>query len=118
MHSSWLDNTEIGEEGAYFHCTTYKKYVVICPIKCPIISCLVLYFFGPCPIFFCIPGRTTGYKIIPTSNHGCAKNINLNSGVPNVLKFLKFENCPEIVLKFDSVLKFQDTLQDLKKITK
>ena len=59
MHSSWLDNTEIGEEGAYFHCTTYKKYVVICPIKCPIISCLVLYFFGPCPIFFCIPGRTT-----------------------------------------------------------
>jgi len=28
------------------------------------------------------------------------------SGVPAVLKFLKFQKCPEIVLKFDIVLKF------------
>jgi len=28
------------------------------------------------------------------------------SGVPAVLKFLKFQNCPKIVLKFEIVLKF------------
>jgi len=30
----------------------------------------------------------------------------LISGVPVVLKFLKFQSCPEIVLKFKIVLKF------------
>jgi len=37
-------------------------------------------------------------------------------GVPTVLKFLKFQNCPEIVMKFEILLKFYSFGKNVRKM--
>jgi len=48
------------------------------------------------------------------TEHWCE---NTSTGLPVVLKFLKFHSCPEIVLKLEIVLKFYSFGQNVLKLT-